>query len=157
MITVAGRRLIDLLRAEQARARREQDAASRVPADAWFAPAADGGADADDSLILIFLCCHPALPPVSQVALTLRAVGGLTTAEIARAFLVDESTMTRRITRAKATITAAGARFALPGPGEAVERLAAVLRVLYLIFTEGYAATRAASWSAANCPARRSD
>jgi predicted RNA polymerase sigma factor len=98
-------------------------------------------ADADDTLILLFLCCHPALSPASQIALTLRAVGGLTTAEIARAFLVPEATMTRRITRAKQAISDSGARFAAPAPDERVRRLPAVRHVLYLIFTEGYAAT----------------
>jgi predicted RNA polymerase sigma factor len=101
--------------------------------------------DADDSLILLFLCCHPSLSPASQIALTLRAVGGLTTTEIARAFLVPEATMTRRITRAKQTIRDSGGplgpRFSLPPPDERAERLGAVLHVLYLIFNEGYART----------------
>jgi predicted RNA polymerase sigma factor len=92
-------------------------------------------------LILLFMCCHPALSAPSQIALTLRAVGGLTTTEIARAFLVSEATMTRRITRAKRLITNSGIPFRLPGKAERAERLAAVLHVLYLIFTEGYAAT----------------
>jgi predicted RNA polymerase sigma factor len=106
------------------------------------APAADrAGAAADDTLILLFLCCHPALSPASQIALTLRAVGGLTTAEIARAFLVPEATMTRRITRAKQTIKASGVPFGLPAAGERAARLGAVLHVLYLIFNEGYAST----------------
>ena len=97
--------------------------------------------DRDDSLTLLFLCCHPSLSPPSQVALTLRAVGGLTTAEVASAFLVPEATMGQRISRAKATIAAAGATFALPPPEERSDRLAAVLQVLYLVFNEGYAAT----------------
>jgi RNA polymerase sigma factor (sigma-70 family) len=102
LITVAARRLTDLLRAEQARLRREDTVARWTLPDQWLAPAADRPAsDSDDSLILLFMCCHPSLSPPSQIALTLRAVGGLTTAEIARAFLVPEATMTRRITRAK--------------------------------------------------------
>ena len=108
-----------------------------------MAPAADaaGRAAADDTLILLFLCCHPALSPASQIALTLRAVGGLTTAEIARAFLVPEATMTRRISRAKQGIRASGVPFGMPAASERAERLAAVLHVLYLIFNEGYAST----------------
>jgi RNA polymerase sigma factor (sigma-70 family) len=139
LITVAARRLTDLLRSEQARQRREDTWA--VPAD-WLAPAADRPAtDADDTLVLLFLCCHPALSPASQIALTLRAVGGLTTAEVARAFLVPEATMTRRITRAKQQIKDSGVPFVLPPAGEQATRLDAVLHVLYLIFTEGYAST----------------
>lgn len=140
LITVASRRLTDLLRNEQARQRREDAVAQWVLPDEWLAPAADKPASAsDDTLILLFLCCHPSLSPASQIALTLRAVGGLTTAEIARAFLVPEATMTRRITRAKQSIKGAGARFSLP-PDRA-ERLDAVLKVIYLIFNEGYAST----------------
>ena len=140
LITVASRRLTDLLRNEQARQRREDAVAQWVLPDEWLAPAADKPAGAsDDTLILLFLCCHPSLSPASQIALTLRAVGGLTTAEIARAFLVPEATMTRRITRAKQSIKGAGARFSLP-PDRA-ERLDAVLKVIYLIFNEGYAST----------------
>ena len=142
LITVAARRLTDLLRAEQARQRREETAARQIPPGQWRAPAADArAAGGDDTLILLFMCCHPALSPASQIALTLRAVGGLSTAEIARAFLVPEATMTRRITRAKQTIKDSGIPFALPAGPERAQRLAAVLHVLYLIFTEGYAAT----------------
>src|SRR5262245_38884830 len=98
LITVASRRLTDLLRSEQARQRREDAVARWVLPDQWLAPAADRApSDSDDTLILLFMCCHPALSPASQIALTLRAVGGLTTAEVARAFLVPEATMTRRI------------------------------------------------------------
>src|SRR5262249_54022069 len=100
-----------------------------------------GGGRQDDTLTLLFLCCHPELPPASQLALTLRAVGGLTTAEIARAFLVPESTMAQRISRAKQRIAATGARFAAPPAGEWAGRLRVVLHVLYLMFNEGYAAT----------------
>ncbi|SDX70465.1 RNA polymerase sigma factor, sigma-70 family [Amycolatopsis xylanica] len=128
LITVASRRLTDLLRGEQSRHRRENDAR---PLQAGPVP------DSDDTLILLLMCCHPSLSTASQIALTLRAVGGLTTAEIARAFLVPEGTMTRRITRSKESIKASGIPFALPS--DHADRLAAVLHVLYLIFTEGYA------------------
>jgi predicted RNA polymerase sigma factor len=105
----------------------------------WATVPSEPIADTDDTLILLFMCCHPSLSPASQIALTLRAVGGLTTAEIARAFLVPEATMTRRITRAKASVKESGARFALPADRD--ERLGAVLKVVYLIFNEGYAST----------------
>ncbi|MFR9779064.1 RNA polymerase sigma factor [Micromonospora sp. MS34] len=142
LITVASRRLTDLLRAEQARRRREDTAARQAPPDRWLAPPADRPPDdADDTLILLFLCCHPSLPPAGQIALTLRAVGGLSTAEVARAFLVPEGTMTRRITRAKQRIRDSGLPFALPAGPERAARLDAVLHVLYLIFNEGYAST----------------
>jgi predicted RNA polymerase sigma factor len=95
----------------------------------------------DDSLVLLLMCCHPALSAPSQIALTLRAVGGLTTAEIARAFLVPEATMAQRISRAKQAIRASGVPFALPAPGERAARLRAVLHVLYLVFNEGYVAS----------------
>jgi RNA polymerase sigma factor (sigma-70 family) len=133
LVTVASRRLTDELRAEQARRRRE-DAVAAAPAPA-------PGADEDDTLALLVLCCHPALSPASQIALTLRAVGGLTTGEIARAFLVPEATMGQRISRAKQTIKAAGGTFALPPERELADRLRVVLHVLYLIFNEGYSAT----------------
>src|ERR1700761_5901747 len=142
LITVASRRLTDRLRAEQARQRREEAAARQDRPGPWLAPAADAPLDGgDDTLILLFMCCHPALSPASQIALTLRAVGGLSTAEIGRAFLVPEATMTRRITRAKQAVRASAVPFALPAAAERPARLATVLRVLYLIFTEGYAAT----------------
>jgi RNA polymerase sigma factor (sigma-70 family) len=146
LITVASRRLTDLLRSEQARQRREDTVARWTLPGEWLAPAADeagsgSAADADDTLILLFMCCHPSLSPASQIALTLRAVGGLTTAEIARAFLVPETTMTRRISRAKQTIAGSGIPFRLPPAGERGEWLGAVLHVLYLIFNEGYAST----------------
>lgn len=140
LVTVASRRLTDLLRAEQARQRREQTAWA-LPADR-VAPAADEArTPADDTLVLLLMCCHPALSPASQMALTLRAVGGLTTTEIARAFLVSEATMTRRITRAKQSIKDSHLPFALPPSPELPQRMATVLHVLYLIFTEGYVAT----------------
>jgi RNA polymerase sigma factor (sigma-70 family) len=144
LIRVASRRLTDLLRSEQARQRREDTVTRRAPPGRWVAPAADAEDAApggDDTLILLFLCCHPALSPASQIALTLRAVGGLTTAEIARAFLVPEATMTRRISRAKQGIKASGVPFSMPVASERADRLAAVLHVLYLIFNEGYAST----------------
>jgi RNA polymerase sigma factor (sigma-70 family) len=142
LITVASRRLTDLLRAEQARQRREETVARQILPGQWRAPAADAPAtEGDDTLILLFLCCHPSLSPASQIALTLRAVGGLSAAEIARAFLVPEATMTRRITRAKQAIKDSGIPFAMPTGQERAQRLAAVLHVLYLIFNEGYAAT----------------
>jgi RNA polymerase sigma factor (sigma-70 family) len=140
LITVAARRLTDMLRSEQARRRRE-DTVARWELPMQQAHPAENAADADDTLILLFMCCHPALSPPSQIALTLRAVGGLTTTEVARAFLVSEATMTRRITRAKQQIKDSGIPFRLPAEEERADRLAAVLHVLYLIFTEGYAAT----------------
>lgn len=142
LITVAARRLTDLLRSEQARRRREDAAAARKPGEQLLAPTTERPAsDTDDTLILLFLCCHPALSPASQIALTLRAVGGLSTAEIARAFLVPEATMTRRITRAKQAVKDSGVPFAMPAGAARAQRLAAVLHVLYLIFNEGYAST----------------
>ncbi|MEV4067764.1 RNA polymerase sigma factor, partial [Nonomuraea dietziae] len=142
LITVGSRRLTDLLRAEQARRRREDTVIQWTPPEQWLAPAADRPAEqSDDTLVLLFMCCHPALSPASQIALTLRAVGGLTTAEIARAFLVPESTMTRRISRAKQRVKDSGIPFGLPPAAERAARLGAVLHVLYLIFNEGYAST----------------
>jgi RNA polymerase sigma factor (sigma-70 family) len=140
LITVAARRLTDLLRSEQARRRRE-DTVARWTLPQQQPDVGDTPGESDDTLILLFMCCHPALSEPSQIALTLRAVGGLTTTEVARAFLVSEATMTRRITRAKQLIKDSGIAFRLPGKAERAERLAAVLHVLYLIFTEGYAAT----------------
>jgi RNA polymerase sigma factor (sigma-70 family) len=136
LITVASRRLADRWRSDTARRRREAKVAALESPENPTPPAPA----ADDTLALLFLCCHPALSPPSQVALTLRAVGGLTTAEIARAFLVPETTMAQRISRAKAQITAAGGRFHLPEQ-ERPQRLGAVLHVLYLVFNEGYVAT----------------
>jgi RNA polymerase sigma factor (sigma-70 family) len=142
LITVASRRLTDLLRSEQARQRREDTVAQWTLPDQRLAPAADRpAAESDDTLILLFMCCHPALSPASQIALTLRAVGGLTTAEIARAFLMPEATMTRRISRAKQRIKDSGIPFGMPAGAERTQRLGAVLHVLYLIFNEGYAST----------------
>jgi RNA polymerase sigma factor (sigma-70 family) len=133
LITVASRRLTDQLRSEHARRRREETLASEVPPGE--------GVDEDDALTLLFMCCHPALSPPSQLALTLRAVGGLTTAQIASAFLVPEATMAQRISRAKQRIRATEIPFGMPPEPEWPERLRVVLHVLYLIFNEGYTAT----------------
>ncbi|MFG2975580.1 RNA polymerase sigma factor [Streptomyces sp. NPDC048331] len=166
LIRVASRRLTDQLRGEDARRRREETAAALTPRDEFVAPPpGEGRAPAeDDTLALLFLCCHAELPPAGRIALTLRAVGGLTTAEIARALLVPEATMAQRITRAKRRIKASGAPFGIrPGGADGTddtadgtagtdgrdpeaaenraERLADVLHVLYLIFNEGYTAT----------------
>ena len=133
LLTVASRSLVDEWRSESARRRREETMAALEPA----ADQEDTGhwpADQDDTLVLLFLCCHPALSPPSQLALTLRAVGGLTTTEIAAAFLVPEATMAQRISRAKQRIRSAGARFEFPP--KPAERLGVVLHVLYLIFNE---------------------
>jgi RNA polymerase sigma factor (sigma-70 family) len=135
LMTVASRRLIELWRNESARRRREHVAALAAAPPAAAVPVED------DTLTLLFLCCHPSLTSASQVALTLRAVGGLTTAEIARAFLVPEPTMGQRISRAKQTIKASGAEFRVPPPADRAKRLPAVTQVLYLIFNEGYTAT----------------
>ncbi|MBJ8343784.1 RNA polymerase sigma factor [Antrihabitans sp. YC2-6] len=133
LTAVANRRLVDEWRSESARRRREESAGTlelAVPAETQHE---------DDTLTLLFLCCHPALSIPSQLALTLRAVGGLTTGEIASAFLVPETTMGQRISRAKKSIKSAGATFALPPESERAERLRVVLHVLYLLFNEGYA------------------
>ena len=142
LVTVASRRLTDMLRREQARRRREDVASEQMLAIDRFAPSADTVRDdADDSLILLFMCCHPVLTQASQIALTLRALGGLTTREVSRALLVPEETVTRRITRAKEAITASGLPFRMPSTADQADRLAVVLRVLYLIFNEGYVST----------------
>ena len=143
LITVGSRRLTDQLRSDLARVRRESAMAALLPPMELVAPAPDDDqpADEDDTLTLLFLCCHPSLSPASQIALTLRAVGGLSTVQIAAAFLVPETTMAQRISRAKQTIKAAGARFSLPPEDERPERLRVVLQVLYLVFNEGYAAS----------------
>jgi RNA polymerase sigma factor (sigma-70 family) len=138
LIRVASRRLIDELRSELARARREVTEAQLALAQEAVS---EDQLSRDDTLVLLLLCCHPALSSTSQVALTLRAVGGLTTAEVARAFLVPEATIAQRIARAKSTIRDAGARFELPPATEMAERLRAVSHVLYLIFNEGYTTT----------------
>lgn len=143
LIRVASRRLMDQLRSESARRKREESAANLAGPDELVAasPDTDRPDDSDDTLTLLFLCCHPSLSPASQIALTLRAVGGLTTAQIAHAFLVPEATMAQRISRAKRSIKNAGSSFEMPPEEERDERLGAVLHVLYLIFNEGYTAS----------------
>jgi RNA polymerase sigma factor (sigma-70 family) len=143
LITVASRRLVDQWRSDRARADREQLVVRRASAEELLAPAADAAsvADHDDSLTLLLLCCHPALTQPSQVALTLRALAGLSTAQIARAFLVPEATMAMRITRAKNRLREVGARFTVPPAEELPDRVATTAQVLYLIFTEGHTTT----------------
>lgn len=140
LIRVGYRRMVDLLRSEGARRTREELAGAEQIAwaepDRRPAPASD-----DDSLTVLLLCCHPALTPVSQVALTLRAVGGLTTAQIGRAYGVSEATMATRISRAKRQLAETGARFVAPDPEDRDARLDSALTVLYLVFNEGYTAS----------------
>ena len=135
LIRVASRRMADTYRRDDARRRREELAATRS-----FIPPGPVPAH-DDTLILMLMCCHPALTAASAIPLTLRAVGGLSTREIAAAFLVPEATMAQRISRAKAKIKASDEPFRLPPPGTGGERMRSVLHVLYLIFNEGYAAS----------------
>ncbi len=146
LISVAARRVTDHVRTESARRNREAIVVSLVPPEEQLALAADEALDAgqDDTLELLFRCCHPALTPASAIALTLRAVGGLTTFEIAKAFLVPEATMAQRISRAKQTLRDAAATFDAPTTTERAARLANVMHVLYLIFNEGYAASSGA-------------
>ena len=132
LIRVASRRLANQYRGDAARRRREELAAS------WSRTPPEPAPGRDDTLILMFMCCHPSLTPASAIPLTLRAVGGLTTREIAAAFLVPEATMAQRISRAKARIKASGEPFTLPPPDQRPERLRSVLHVLYLLFNEGY-------------------
>ncbi len=137
LLQAASRRLTDQIRSDQARQRRERAAALAEPPPGQ-------AATADDTLTLLFLCCHPVLTPASAIALTLRAAGGLTTAEIASAFLVPEATMAQRISRAKQRIKASGAAFQMPAGAERAARLRSVLHVLYLIFNEGYVSSAGA-------------
>jgi RNA polymerase sigma factor (sigma-70 family) len=157
LIQVASRRMTDQLRADLARRRREAVVVMQTPHDeqvalppdppsltylgSSFGEASSADIEQDDTLILLFMCCHPALTRPSAIALTLRAVGGLTTAEIARAYLVPEATMAQRISRAKQKIKSSGVPFRMPIEGERAERLGSVLHVLYLIFNEGYASS----------------
>jgi RNA polymerase sigma factor (sigma-70 family) len=138
LIRVAQRRMVDHLRSETSR--RKLATAAAGEAAVLIAPAMDGelDIDPDDTLVLLFTCCHPALTSASAIALTLRAVGGLTTAQIAKAFLVPELTVVRRISRAKETIKASGIPFRVPDPDERSQRLGSVLHTLYLVFNEGY-------------------
>jgi RNA polymerase sigma factor (sigma-70 family) len=140
LIQVASRRMLDYLRSETARRLRETAAAMEM---GNLGPAADveSATQQDDTVVLLFMCCHPALTASSAIALTLRAVGGLTTAEIANAFLVPESTMAQRISRAKQSIKASGVPFSMPEATERTARLGSVLHVLYLIFNEGYSSS----------------
>ncbi len=133
LVRAAGRRMTDLYRSDEARRRRQELAAS------WSREPPEPGSGRDDTLVLFFMCCHPSLSPAGAVALTLRALGGLSTKEIAAAFLVPEATMAQRISRAKRSITESKDPFALPDAGTRDERLALVLRVVYLVFNEGYA------------------
>jgi RNA polymerase sigma factor (sigma-70 family) len=146
LIQVAARRMTDHVRSESARRRREGVVVLQELADQQVVPAPDSGvvAEGDDTLVLLFMCCHEALTRSAAIALTLRAVGGLTTAEIARAFLVPEATMAQRISRAKQRIKASGSGFSMPTAGERAVRLEAVRHVLYLIFNEGYSASSGA-------------
>jgi RNA polymerase sigma factor (sigma-70 family) len=143
LIQVAARRLADHVRADAARRHREELVVSLVPVDEQIALAADeaGPGERDDTLELVFMCCHPTLSSASAIALTLRAVGGLTTFEIAKAFLVPEATMAQRISRAKQTIKSSGVPFAMPDATEIASRLETVTHTLYLVFNEGYTAT----------------
>ena len=135
LIQVASRRMTDHIRSESARRRRESDVAQQSDRGA---PPVEHDVDQDDTLVLLFMCCHESLTSSSAIALTLRAVGGLTTAEIARAYFVPEATMAQRISRAKSTIRASGIPFGLPSLGEQKAHLRTALHVLYLIFNEGY-------------------
>jgi RNA polymerase sigma factor (sigma-70 family) len=142
LIHVAARRMTDYIRSDTARRAREVDAATDT--DERITELGERK-EGDDTLILLFMCCHPALTPSSAIALTLRAVGGLTTAEIAKAFLVPESTMAQRISRAKHTIKASGVPFRMPTRRDRAPRLATVLHVLYLIFNEGHTSSSGAA------------
>ena len=138
LIQVASRRMTDQLRSDVARRRRESVVLAETTDQIIPAASLEHDPDQDDTLILLFMCCHAALSPASAIALTLRAIGGLTTAEIANAFLVPEATMAQRISRAKQSIKKSGVPFSMPTDQERVERLGTVLHVLYLIFNEGY-------------------
>jgi RNA polymerase sigma factor (sigma-70 family) len=135
LVRVASRRMADSYRSEEARRRREDLAAS------WSREPPDPARGQDDTLTLFFMCCHPSLAPASAVALTLRAVGGLTTRQIAAAFLVPETTMAQRISRAKRSLAHSHEQFALPDAAAREQHLALVLRVIYLVFNEGYASS----------------
>jgi predicted RNA polymerase sigma factor len=138
LIHVALRRMTDHVRGEIARRTREAVAVEDLPIVVAPAVYAEPGIDPDDTLVLLFMCCHPALSSASAIALTLRAVGGLTTAEIAKSFLVPEATMAQRISRAKQSIESSRVPFSMPDAAERAQRLSSVLHVLYLIFNEGY-------------------
>jgi RNA polymerase sigma factor (sigma-70 family) len=141
LIRVASRRVTDMIRTEMARRQRETEITPEEEPTIGLAEAIETDMDPEDTLILLFMCCHPALSNSSAIALTLRAVGGLTTAEIANAFMVPEATMAQRISRAKQSIRTSGVPFRMPSEQERRERQPAVLHVLYLIFSEGYASS----------------
>ena len=145
LIRVALRRVSDHIRSEVARHSREASVAAEGPVVAEPVMREDPVVDPEDTLLLFFMCCHPALTQSSAIALTLRALGGLTTAEIARAFLVPESTIAQRISRAKQAIRASSIPFSLPGPEDYRERLSSVLHVIYLVFNEGYTSSSGSS------------
>jgi RNA polymerase sigma factor (sigma-70 family) len=153
LIQVASRRMTDHVRREIARRRREQVVFEDQEHDLAPPPDRDAATAHDDTLVLLFMCAHPALSEHAAIALTLRAVGGLTTAEIASAFLVPESTMAQRISRAKQAIRKSGVPFSLPTEGERAARLTAVLHVLYLIFSEGYVSSTGAMLTRADLAA----
>ena len=159
LVHVAQRRMVDELRRDSSRRNREAAVAEETgDATAALDAVIDVEPDAidpDDTLILLFMCCHPSLTPASAVALTLRAVGGLTTTAIAKAFLVPELTIGRRISRAKETVRASGIPFRMPNADERAARLDSVLHVLYLIFNEGYTTSSGTSSTARTCRARR--
>ena len=145
LMRVAQRRMIDHVRRESARRIRDAVIADESPIAVVPSDDDDSELDPRDTLVLLFMCCHPALTPASAIALTLRAVGGLTTPEIAHAFLVPEATIARRISRAKESIKASGIAFAMPDAAERAERLESVLHVLYLVFNEGYTTSSGSS------------
>lgn len=138
LLQVALRRMTDHVRSEISRRNRESAVAADMPVVVAPVIYSEPEIDPDDTLVLLFMCCHPALSSASAIALTLRAVGGLTTAEIAKAFLVPEATMAQRISRAKQSVKTSGAPFQMPDAAERAQRLSSVLHVLYLVFNEGY-------------------
>lgn len=149
LVAVGHRRYVEAVRRDAARRAREHRDAMLDPVDA----AGPAASDRDDSLALFLLCCHPALRRPAQLALTLRAVGGLTTAEIARGLLVPEATVAQRISRAKARIRAEGGGFRMPQPDELPERVGAVCQVLHLMYTEGHTASAGESLARADLSA----
>ncbi|MEO7987042.1 MAG: sigma-70 family RNA polymerase sigma factor, partial [Gemmatimonadales bacterium] len=150
LMTVAKRRAIDLMRGTALRQRKEAEIGHEMDARLEAAtPDLDAGIDdpvGDDLLGLLFIACHPVLAPEARVALTLRLLGGLTTAEIARAFLVPEPTVAQRIVRAKRTLAEARVPFEVPRGAELTARLSSVLGVIYLIYNEGFTATAGDDW-----------